>query len=144
MYIFIFQENMIFLECEEYSLLKPRVNEDDDTNYYRPTFVGGSVAIKNEFPHISAIGWRLNKNITFWKCGGSLISEKFVISAAHCVYTNEGQPNVIRVGDIDLTNVYDGATPQEFEIKNIFIYPKYKRSFKYHDIVLFELDRNAR
>lgn len=91
---------------------------------------------------MSAIGWR-GKNEIFWQCGGSLISEKFVISVAHCTLVDSAKPDVIRVGDLDLKRTDDGASPQDFNIKNIFTHPNYQIEFKYHDIALFELDRNA-
>jgi secreted trypsin-like serine protease len=46
--------------------------------------VGGEKANPAQFPHMAAIGWRGNEGNEF-KCGGSLISEKFVITAAHCI-----------------------------------------------------------
>lgn len=53
-----------------------------------PLIVGGTKAHAMEFPHMVAIGFGRTdagpKNVQ-WLCGGSLISEKFVVSAAHCV-----------------------------------------------------------
>lgn len=92
---------------------------------------------------MSAVGW-LELDKIVWRCGGSLISEKFVLSAAHCVSTIKAKPDVIRIGDQDLSDDDDGASPQEFNIKNIIIHPNYRRRSKYHDIVLFELDRVVR
>lgn len=106
--------------------------------------MGGIKSVENEFPHMSAIGWRLDEGEITWRCGGSLISEKFVLSAAHCVKSAVGEPNVIRIGDLDLQDVNDGASPQEFGIKNIIVHPDYNKNLKYHDIALFELDRNAK
>lgn len=66
-------------------------DEDDDfalkeydCNPFTGLIVGGTVTEVGEFPHMAAIGWRyLNGSVTF-NCGGSLISESFVLSVAHC------------------------------------------------------------
>lgn len=102
-------------------------------------FVGGIKAALNEFPHMSAIGWKRDSNSTDWMCGGSLISEKFVLSAAHCASVGRERPDVIRIGDQDLLSVETGIFPQEVAIKNITIHPQYKTNLKYHDLALFEL-----
>lgn len=39
-----------------------------------------------------------------------------------------------------MEEINDGATPQDFKIKNIIRHPLYKRSSNYHDIALFELE----
>lgn len=48
-----------------------------------PLIIGGSKADRTEFPHMAAIGFGSLTKLTYL-CGGTLISDKFVMSAAHC------------------------------------------------------------
>lgn len=64
---------------------------------------------------MAALGWKTPNGYKF-KCGGSLISEKFILTVSHCVTdkTNGEHPSIVRIGDYDLALSDDGAHPIDF------------------------------
>jgi secreted trypsin-like serine protease len=105
--------------------------------------VGGEKTKAGEFPHMAAIGWEALGETDF-ACAGSLISEKFVLTAAHCLRKNRQEPNVIRLGDQNLQHSGDEAQPQEFRVKRVIKHESYTAKANYYDIGLIEMDGEAR
>lgn len=103
--------------------------------------LGGVQSLLGEFPHMAAIGYKsatVHENIT-WNCGGSLISERYILTAAHCVSDRTRVPFMIRLGKVTLNTDDDGAIPQDFGIQAIEKHPQYCAKDKYNDIALIKM-----
>ncbi|XP_055384409.1 transmembrane protease serine 9-like [Condylostylus longicornis] len=104
--------------------------------------IGGTDAKTREFPHMALLGFT-NGNEIRWECGGSLISERFILTAAHCMKTRLRDPKIIRVGDLNINSNDDEADPVDIKIEQIFLHPNYKPKFRNHDIALIKLSKNV-
>ncbi|KXJ70393.1 hypothetical protein RP20_CCG023808, partial [Aedes albopictus] len=101
----------------------------------------GEVAKKNEFPHQALLGWieRNPQRIEF-SCGGSLISRRYVLTAAHCFKVRDA--DFVRLGEHDLNK--NSGNHKDFNITSITRHPDYRFSSSYHDIALIKLNENVR
>ncbi|CAI6360877.1 unnamed protein product [Macrosiphum euphorbiae] len=91
---------------------------------------GGSESQLGAWPWMVALGYKNSqkKNDSIeWRCGGTLISNKHVLTASTCV-ANTG-PNILtvaRLGELDLDPmVDDGALPLDVPIKRIINHEGY-------------------
>ncbi|XP_071451586.1 serine protease persephone-like [Hetaerina americana] len=123
-----------------------RVYSSQCPNNVSPYIIDGTVAGLGEIPHMAALGYNENvmgQKSLKWDCGGSLISDRYVMTAAHCTRMVNGAPVVVRLGDQDLVRDDEGATPIDFAIEKIEMHPSYSSNTSYNDIALLRLERSV-
>ncbi|XP_065204412.1 kallikrein-15-like [Planococcus citri] len=107
-----------------------------------PLIVGGIQAKPKEYPHMALIGSGSSFEKVSWNCGGSLISEKFVLSLARCHQdvSLHGPTQWVLLGDLKVNSKTDDAKPAVYKIKKVYQHPNYTSKSRLHDIALFELN----
>ncbi|XP_017038939.1 serine protease grass [Drosophila ficusphila] len=119
-------------------------------NKGNPKVSGGKTAKPGDFPWVALLKYNINNPRPFL-CGGSLISDRHILTAAHCIV---GQPEVIavRLGEHDLESEEDChylgginrvCLPpyEEFGIEKIHVHPSYVHGQISYDIAVIKLDR---
>lgn len=104
--------------------------------------VGGMPASLGAYPWIVALGYRNPDNAQNpkWLCGGTMITDKHILTAGHCVY-NRNDLYIARVGEHDLYNKTDGASPEDIPLVKAKIHEDYS-SVKYtNDIAILTLSK---
>ncbi|XP_045461460.1 phenoloxidase-activating factor 2-like [Harmonia axyridis] len=104
-----------------------------------------STALDGEFPWIASIYRKHQLDGSYqFRCGGSLINEIVVLTAAHCVYSSRKRPfelKVIANAKKELGEI--GSNPsEEREVKKIVVHPKYYAGGAHNDIALIFLERS--
>jgi secreted trypsin-like serine protease len=107
--------------------------EIDSSNENRG--MGGSEAQPGSWPWQVFIIASWDKENRSAACGGSLISDKWVLTAAHCIF--EGPSEVVVIaGNVDRTQ------GELFRASGIFIHPEYHDEPIVNDIALIKLNRS--
>jgi len=97
--------------------------------------VGGEETEVNEFPWQVAMFFEL-----FFACGGSLISDRWVLSAAHCIVDPDVTKYLLVLGDHDLT-INTETAELAMGVEKIIVHKKYENNKQFNnDFALLKLD----
>ncbi|XP_032526306.2 venom protease-like [Danaus plexippus] len=105
---------------------------------------GGVEAKPREFPFMAVIGCHNSLDVDAdikWVGGGSLISEKFILTATHILSEpTYGRVRYALLGTLNKTDIRSGVL---YNIVSMIAHPEYDIPVKANDIALLELDRQV-
>uniref|UniRef100_A0A182JK36 CLIP domain-containing serine protease n=1 Tax=Anopheles atroparvus TaxID=41427 RepID=A0A182JK36_ANOAO len=118
--------------------------------------VGGEETERQEFPWTALIEYKKADDSFGFHCGGSIINERYVVTAAHCVSNlpRGWQVHRVRLGEWDLSTEPDcdqidrkecNDSPIDMEIEEIIKHSRYdsRDSSKANDIALIRFARDV-
>ncbi|KAL0099124.1 hypothetical protein PUN28_020282 [Cardiocondyla obscurior] len=106
-----------------------------------PVYVDGDSEF-GEYPWQVAI---LKKDTTesVYVCGGTLISGRHIITAAHCVKTHAGRDLRARLGEWDVNHDVEFYPYIERDIVSVFVHPEFYAGTLANDIAILKLDHDV-
>ncbi|RZC41692.1 Trypsin domain containing protein [Asbolus verrucosus] len=120
--------------CEEYKAVVTPLS-----------ILGGGRASSKEYPHMAALGFYSEERKVYeFSCGGTLISNKFVITAAHCIVNIErNELKIVRIGEVHVPSEITTADLMDRHVKRSIVHPAFKRKGNINDIALAELEKTV-
>ncbi|XP_055596737.1 serine protease snake-like [Uranotaenia lowii] len=129
-------ERISVQKCNEYRALSSR-------KCPAPAGDDSSLAEPGDFPHQVILGFpgrdEEKPDEVRFVCGGVLISERYVLTVAHCAVSGPAKPISVRLGDVNLDQEQNGE--QTIGIESIVAHPKFNRSV--NDIALIKLEQDV-
>ncbi|KAL0100210.1 hypothetical protein PUN28_019556 [Cardiocondyla obscurior] len=119
----------------------------------RRVFNGNKTGVL-QYPWMAILAYDTGRPNPEFRCGGSIINSRYVLTAAHCVTTLPSTLRLVsvRVGEHDISKERDcekgsegedvlcAEKYQDFEIESVTFHPNYTRTLLQNDIALIRLN----
>ena len=99
-----------------------------------------SLTTFGEFPWMAAI---LDTATEGFLCGGSLVGESVVLTAAHCVSGRSPSSITVRLGEWDASSTTESIDSQDIVVDTVLIHPDYYAPGVFYDLALLGLKTAA-
>ena len=113
------------------------------TNRFQPKItssLSSSLTTLGEFPWMAAV---LDTDTGGFLCGGSLVGEKVVLTAAHCVAGRAPASLTVRLGEWDASTTTESIAHQDIRVHTVLIHPNYYPPGVFYDLALLGLEEAA-
>ena len=110
------------------------------TNRFKPKItssLSSSLTTLGEFPWMAAL---LDTDTGGFLCGGSLVGEKVVLTAAHCVAGRAPASLTVRLGEWDASTTSETIAHQDIRVNAVLIHPDYYPPGVFYDLALLGLE----
>ncbi|XP_077290818.1 modular serine protease-like isoform X2 [Arctopsyche grandis] len=119
----------------------PKIRMDTCRHTGVELILGGTATKPGEFPHMAAVGYKnMSMDVIEWICGGSLISEQWVLTTSYCIRARLIIRRYVRLGGEGVSS----ASNPEF-LFSVIYHEKHPEAMNfYNDIGLLKLDRKVK